>query len=92
MYYGLLCLFASIFIGSAAYLGIYWYNSAQTEKLYAEMSEGMGELIMNAVKPPKPTTPVTHPTDPSTGETLPLPSTTPEETDPPKIQEFLQDT
>ncbi len=95
LYYGLLCLFASIFIGSAAYLGIYFYQSAQTEKLYAQMSEGIGQLIMDAVKPPKPpkpTEPETLPTDPSTGETIIPPTTEPKPTEPPKIQDFLQDT
>ena len=96
MYYGLLTVFASVFIGSAAYLGIYAYQSQVTADLYSQMADGMGDKIMEAVKPkptkPAPTEPGTLPTDPSTGETIVPPTTEPVETEPPQILEFLQDT
>ncbi len=70
LYYGLLTLFIGIFLISASYLGIYFYNSMAAQNEYNKLSQ----LVSQGKDQPQSTVPYIPPMQfeaPSSGETVP---------------------
>ena len=84
LYYGLICVFAAVFVGSAVYIGNYMIESLEASSEY-DAEASLRESILADLATATTQTDPPPQTDPSTGETVP-----PEPTEPVMLPELVK--